>query len=494
MTEVGQAKVARAKALGQNIYLWQMTVSSRTPDGMQEHYRATIHQLKLEKGRVTARFVLPSGVGDWRIDQVGLLDRDGDLLALQSLPFSKHKDTELPIEMTLETECPSPFLLGSSSIEQSIWDTPILIEGQTIGQNQRVVELSCGTTDKITVYVNGKEERDLAILGPRRFRLPGNYPPNSRVWTIQSARELGNSRIVSEHLASYTGIQSDPAKWSGDHGSRVYILPQDQVTEGAGGVIKLFGDAYQKNQDYRDLGIYFYADQKGDRGQHGNGVFWFNSKVGPSDSSLYGYGNPDLGFSFQDGDLVAGRIVRLGGGTNQDRAVWVIGPRLASLALGSHTIGMEFDRRDVAFCRGFGIRFPAKNNKLENGILGKEEGIEVIAEGKTGALITNQGIQEPLAFARISLTDTKLDLLGKRVVRVSAPTPVVITDLCGIPGQVVTLVFTDGNVGISSSAGNIHLQDAQDLLATKGMIGGGCTLTLCCCDDSWYEVSRSVNS
>ncbi|MDD4519104.1 MAG: phage tail protein [Limnochordia bacterium] len=87
LTKVGQAKVAQSKALGQNIYLWQMTVSSRTPDGMQEHYRATIHQLKLKKGRVTARFVLPSGVGDWNIDQVGLLNRDGDLLALQSLPF-----------------------------------------------------------------------------------------------------------------------------------------------------------------------------------------------------------------------------------------------------------------------------------------------------------------------------------------------------------------------------------------------------------------------
>jgi len=124
---------------------------------------------------------------------------------------------------------------------------------------------------------------------------------------------------------------------TGDSGTRVYIMPSAQVASGVGGAIKIFGDPFWSDPtfalSYRDFGLYFSADQVGDTGSQGTGVFWINSKQGGTDG-LFAGKNPDMGFSFQDGATTAGRWQYLPlavyGGTT--RAMLVIGPTASKSA------------------------------------------------------------------------------------------------------------------------------------------------------------------
>lgn len=56
-------------------------------------------------------------------------------------------------------------------------------------------------------------------------------------------------------------------------------------------------------------------------------AFWINGKVFDGTGAQYLGKNPDIGFSFQDGETVAGRITRLGA----QWPVWVFGKDKPSL-------------------------------------------------------------------------------------------------------------------------------------------------------------------
>ena len=129
-------------------------------------------------------------------------------------------------------------------------------------------------------------------------------------------RLKATSKFITS-LPSYIGLVN--TAYDGDDATRFYILPKAPVTSGAGGCIKIFADDYPENGDYRDLGIYFHADQNGDKGYYGNGVNWINVKV--LDGGQYDGKHPDLGFSFQDGKVVAGRVTCFG----NNKPVWVFG-------------------------------------------------------------------------------------------------------------------------------------------------------------------------
>lgn len=108
-----------------------------------------------------------------------------------------------------------------------------------------------------------------------------------------------------------------------DSGTRVYIVPRGTPSTGVASVLKLFADDYSVNQtDYRDFGIYFSKDQNGDSGTRSNGVFWFNGKV----NGTYAGTSPDIGFSMQDGQYVAGRVALATVNGTTPNIQWVFGP------------------------------------------------------------------------------------------------------------------------------------------------------------------------
>lgn len=153
--------------------------------------------------------------------------------------------------------------------------------------------------DYENIYVNAVE--DITIGGINRLATVGHF---------------------ETELQSYIAYKSD---WKGDNGSRFYLVPKQKVTNGVGGCLKIFGDNYPKQGDYRDLGIYFSANQNGDDGFYHNGVNWINVKV--YDTGEYANKHPDLGFSFQDGAVIAGKVFCFDG----KKPYWLFGTKTPTM-------------------------------------------------------------------------------------------------------------------------------------------------------------------
>ncbi|WP_456489621.1 phage tail protein [Marinobacter nauticus] len=99
LTEVGQAKLANAVALGQTINITELAVgdgggSLPTPETsrttlVNEVRRAAINSIEVDAANsswVVVEQVLPPEVGGWTIREIGIFDIDGDLIGYENYP------------------------------------------------------------------------------------------------------------------------------------------------------------------------------------------------------------------------------------------------------------------------------------------------------------------------------------------------------------------------------------------------------------------------
>ena len=99
LTTVGQAKIANAIALGQQIQLTEMALGDgngnptnpvQSQTGLvRQVYRAQLNQLSTDPANpnyVIAELVVPSEAGGWTVREVGLYDVDGNLIAVGNFP------------------------------------------------------------------------------------------------------------------------------------------------------------------------------------------------------------------------------------------------------------------------------------------------------------------------------------------------------------------------------------------------------------------------
>lgn len=99
LTSVGQAKIANAIALGQQIQLTEMALGDGNGNAtnpvqsqtglVRQVYRAQLNQLSTDPANpnyVIAELVVPSEAGGWTVREVGLYDVDGNLIAVGNFP------------------------------------------------------------------------------------------------------------------------------------------------------------------------------------------------------------------------------------------------------------------------------------------------------------------------------------------------------------------------------------------------------------------------
>lgn len=148
----------------------------------------------------------------------------------------------------------------------------------------------------------------IEITNTSFWALTGNY--NAQIEAYRQEVQAFDGRITQNETAlkplistgvftyepgklSWLGYQN--TKYSADNGTRFYIIPKSKVTQGVGGAVKIFGDNYPNSDEYRDMGLYFSADQNSVTGYHNTGAFYINVKN-------EGYaGNPDLIMCFDEG-------------------------------------------------------------------------------------------------------------------------------------------------------------------------------------------------
>lgn len=105
LTEIGEAKVANATALGTTLQLTHMAVgdgsgAATIPDRKQkslihENRRALLNMLEIDPlnpSQIIAEQIIPEDVGGWWIREMGLYDKDGNLCAVCNCP-----DTYKPV-------------------------------------------------------------------------------------------------------------------------------------------------------------------------------------------------------------------------------------------------------------------------------------------------------------------------------------------------------------------------------------------------------------
>lgn len=315
---------------------------------------------------------------------------------------------------------------------------------------------------------------------------------------IDYSVRAGRGIIRRGHFQNYSYFKHFESQPSGN-GSRLYSLPTtDHVTDGVGGVFKIFGDDFSNDVDYRDMGWYFHANQANyamgpgfDTGTWGNGVFWFNSKVGPTPGSTYTNKNPDIGWSFDDGVVVPGRIVRFG----DYNFHWVIGPLLPQIAQQTSQIGLE-SQKDFAFLKGKKIRWESTIGTVDSYIeFGSDldefrvviRGVTVMVWNRSVGIDYDKGVAagswpQPLGPSSHTAGTTSVSAANKSYSTITAgQTIATITN--GRDGQFFTLHFSGAST-VDSSAGNIRLKGniSQSFSAND-------TLLLQRIGSTWREVS-----
>lgn len=152
--------------------------------------------------------------------------------------------------------------------------------------------------------------------------LSGTYVPQPGSGVTGKDLQLPTTKTKTINSISAAVLQNNDAA-APDSATRVYIVPRTTPSTGVGGLLKIFADDYSANQtNYRDFGIYFSADQNSDTGTRANGVFWLNGKV----NGTYAGTSPDIGFSMQDGQYVAGRVALATVNGVTPNIQWVFGP------------------------------------------------------------------------------------------------------------------------------------------------------------------------
>jgi hypothetical protein len=317
-----------------------------------------------------------------------------------------------------------------------------------------------------------------------------SYVYASEYKTIQT---LDNTDVVTS-LPSYIGMLNQ--KYSEDNGTRLYILPKASVTTGVGGTLKIFADPYylqtaSGNFNYRDLGIYFYQDQKNDKGSNGNGVFWINSKA---TGKYYGR-NPDIAFSFQDGATTSARMSYIQE-NGIPRSVFAIGEGLPQIFQKSKTIKLEM-HGDIGLRNNDMIRWVSSTGQADTGIrLESGNILNTIIKGSSvyKTLINQNGkaqinLNAAFNFKTGNVSNQSiLSVDGANIFTINNSKYSIINKIInGSEGQEITLIFENGKTVIKNTD-KIKLKNAKDFKSTEND-----TLKLACNGKAWYETSRSLN-
>lgn len=171
LTTIGQAKIANAVALGQQIQLTEMALGDgngnpTTPNQGQtglvrEVYRAPLNQLSIDSSNpnyVIAELVVPSNVGGWTVRETGLYDVDGQLIAVGNFPdtykpqLSEGASRDLVVRMIMEVS-------NASSVQLKIDPSVVLASRKWVDDTYlKRVKVAGGTTGQVLAKSSNTDE------------------------------------------------------------------------------------------------------------------------------------------------------------------------------------------------------------------------------------------------------------------------------------------------------------------------------------------------
>lgn len=267
LTNIGLAKITNAQLLGEVVQWTQMAVGDgngnpTTPTTAQtalvrERYRATLSSLTVDPANdnyMIAEMVVPTTVGGWSVNEVGIFDADGDLVAVANFPatykpqLSEGSGRDLIIRVIVQVSNASvvtlvadpAIILASRKWVIDNFSAAKLFPGGTVNQILAKKSNTDGDTEwrnaseGVVVIVSSQEETQTLAAGQTVVDL-ADITTNGAAVYIEGVR-LAAALFVRTSATRITLAQSYPA------GSRVTVVQNEETSSISTGTVYLSGN------------------------------------------------------------------------------------------------------------------------------------------------------------------------------------------------------------------------------------------------------------
>lgn len=337
--------------------------------------------------------------------------------------------------------------------------------------------------DSETVARKAKDTELETSIAQNRQEVDAQLADTTSVIDQGGLDRLKATSFFETTLESYIALVN--RAYTGDNGTRFYLSPKAEVITGTGGALKIFGDPYHLGTaDYRDLGIYFHADQNTDTGKNGTGVYWFNVKTNGKHFGKF----PDMAFAFQDGQHVPARFIC----TSDGKTGLVIGKDTDKFLSLYSTFGLELQkhmvmRKDQAiyFEGGDGNATTKLVYNTTNAQLELTVGGTLVATFSVNKLTQKQALVQN--YQSITNNSANPSVTNGNVYVIANTATTSITDFInGVQGQQLTLIINDSLTTIKNGTA-IKLKGGVDYRPSALLSN----ITLMRLGSQWVETART---
>ncbi|MDL0002446.1 phage tail protein [Enterobacter roggenkampii] len=199
LTNVGAAKLANATALGAQVEITQMAVGDGngvlpTPNPAQtalvhELRRAPLNSLSIDPNnanQIIAEQVIPEDVGGWWIREIGLFDKDGDMIAVANCAETYKPQLQ---EGSGRVQVVRMVLITSSTDNITLKIDPAVVLATRKYVDDKALELK--------VYVDDLMAKHLAAVDPHSQYAPKDSPTLTGTPTAPTAAQTVNNTQIA---------------------------------------------------------------------------------------------------------------------------------------------------------------------------------------------------------------------------------------------------------------------------------------------------------
>ncbi|EOA1531628.1 phage tail protein [Salmonella enterica subsp. enterica serovar Braenderup] len=228
LTNIGAAKLAKATALGMQVEITQMAVGDGndalpTPDPAQtalarEIRRAPLNVLTvdpLNTSQIIAEQVIPEDVGGWWIREIGLFDKDGDMVAIANCAETYKPQLQ---EGSGRVQVIRMILIVSSAQAVTLKIDPAVVLATRQYVDSEIIEVKSYVDNKLTEHAQSRNHPD-ATLTDRGFvqlsSATGSTDETKAATpkAVKAAMDNANKRqLGNENLTALSSLAGQPDK------------------------------------------------------------------------------------------------------------------------------------------------------------------------------------------------------------------------------------------------------------------------------------------
>ncbi|HFS0576992.1 TPA: phage tail protein [Yersinia enterocolitica] len=226
LTNIGAAKLANATALGTRLEITQMAVGDGggtlpTPNPAQtqlvnEQRRAALNTLSIDPintSQIIAEQVIPEAEGGWWIREIGLLDKDGDLIAIANCAETYKPQLQ---EGSGRTQTIRMILIVSSTAAVTLKIDPSVVLATRKYVDDKVIEVKQYADNLITEHETSRNHPD-ATLNAKGF---AQY---SNAMDSDSEKQAATSKAVNMVAKAGVMAMSDHVQTDNPHDQYLQI-------------------------------------------------------------------------------------------------------------------------------------------------------------------------------------------------------------------------------------------------------------------------------